>query len=54
MRPLPSNASRQLNWNLVSLGNWGSIPNCLSNGPFKSATVSVDVEWSGIVTRQSE
>ena len=33
------------------MGDYTSIPNSLSNGPFTPATVSFNVQWSGITKR---
>jgi hypothetical protein len=61
---LPSTAAISVDSNLglgrasyrganVALGDYGSIPNSLSNGPFVPATVNFDLEWSGIAKRGS-
>jgi hypothetical protein len=31
--------------------DFGSIPNALANGPSVAATVSYDIEWSGVLQR---
>ncbi len=35
----------------LELEDYGSLPNALSDGPSVPATVSFDVEWSGVVER---